>query len=218
MRRSRVPIAEKRATGSKTKHNLSQRKVTTVGPSIGNTRSSKKNMAKQGAEGKQTEPAIEIDLETPDHSVDEMEKKTTESTPMPNAEEQNQKTMEFSPLDTMEDTTGNTPETVKDESQVRRTSFTERIAMMVGIKSRDVVAEEPKAEKGKTFGAVSTITTEANQDDDQVKQGAASSNRVTPSHETTNPLDLGDLMAKNQIDKKLKHSEEDREVIKKELR
>ena len=223
MRRSRVPIAEKRATGSKTKHNLSQRKVTTVGPSItrknfpvsiGNTRSSKKNMAKQGAEGKQTEPAIEIDLETPDQSVDEMEKKTTELTPMPNAEEQNQKTMEFSPLDTMEDTTGNTPETVKDESHIKRTSFTERIAMMVGMKSRDVVAEEPKAEKGKTFGAVSTITTEANQDDDQVKQGAASSNRATPSHKTTNPLDLGNLMAKlDQIDKKLKHSEEDREVI-----
>ena len=33
---------------------------------------------------------------------------------------------------------------------------------MVGMKSRDVVAEEPKAEKGKTFGTVSTITTDAN--------------------------------------------------------
>ena len=80
---------------------------------------------------------------------------------MPNAEEQNQKSMEFSPIDTVEDTTGNTPETVKDESQVKRTSFTERIAMIVGMKSRDIVTEEPKAEKGKTFGTVSTITTEA---------------------------------------------------------
>ena len=119
----------------------------------------------------------------------------------------------------MEDTTGNTPETVKDESQAKRTSFTERIAMMVGMKSRDVVAEEPKAEKGKTFGTVSTITTEANQDDDQVKQGAAASNRETADHETTTLLELGDLMAKlDQIDKKLRHSEEDIEVIKKELR
>ena len=42
-----------------------------------------------------------------------MEKKTTESTPMPNAEEQKQKTMEFSPTDAVEDTTGNTPETIK---------------------------------------------------------------------------------------------------------
>ena len=224
MRRSRVPIAEKRATESKTKHNSSQRKVTTVGPritrkkfsvSMVNTRSSKDNKTKEGAEGKQTEPAIEIDLETPDQSVDEVQKKTTDSTPMPNAEEQNQKLMEFSPIDTVEDTTGNTPETVKDESQAKRTSFTERIAMMVGIKSRDVLAEEPNVEKGKTFGTVSTITKEANQEE----QGAAASNRATADHETTTPLELGDLMAKlDQIDKKLKHSEEDREVIKKELR
>ena len=189
MRRSRVPIAEKRATESKTKYYSSQRKMTSVGPritkknfseSMVNTSSTKENKTKEGAEGKQTEPAIEIDLETPDQSVAEVEKKTTESTPMPNAEEQNQKSIEFSPIDTVEDTTGNsnTPETVKDESQVKRTSFTERIAMMVGMKSRDIVTGEPKAEKGKTFGTVSTITTEANQDDDQVKQGAAANNMV----------------------------------------
>ena len=90
---------------------------------------------------------------------------------------------------------------------------------MVGMKSRDAVAEEPKAEKGKTFGTVSTITTEANQDDDQVKQGAATSNRATPNHGITTPLELGDLMAKlDQIDRKLKDSKEDRETIKKQLR
>ena len=64
---------------------------------------------------------------------------------MPNAEEQNQKSMKFSPIDTGEDTTGSTPETVKDESQAKRTSFTERIAMLVGMKSRDVVAEESES-------------------------------------------------------------------------
>ena len=138
---------------------------------------------------------------------------------MPNAEEQHQKSMEFSQIDTVEDTTGNTPEAVKDESQVKRTSFTERIAMMVGMKSRDIVTGEPKAEKGKTFGTVSTITTEANQNDDQVKQGAAANNMANADHKTITSLELGDLMAKlDQIDKKLKHSEEDREVIKKELR
>ena len=46
--------------------------------------------------------------------------------------------------------------------QTKRTSFTERIAMMVGMKSRDIVEEEQKAEKGKTFGTISTRTTEAN--------------------------------------------------------
>ena len=89
---------------------------------------------------------------------------------------------------------------------------------MVGMKSRDIVTGEPKAEKGKKFGTVSTITTEANQDDDQVKQGAAN-NMAKADHESTTSLEPGDLMAKlDQIDKKLKHSEEDRDVIKKELR
>ena len=187
--------------------------------SMVNTLSSKENKTKEGAEGRQTKPAIEIDLETPDQSVDEVEKKTTESTPMPNADEENQKS-----IDTVEGTTGNKPETIKDESQANRTSFTERIAMMVGMKSRNVVAEEPKTERGKTFGTVhdnnvSTITTEADQDGDQVKQGAAASNRARADHETTTPLEMGDLMVKlDQIDKKLKHSEEDLDVIKKELR
>ena len=74
MRRSRVPIAEKRATESKTKHNSPQRKVITVGPritrkifsvSMVNTRSSKDNKIKEEvAQGKQTEPAIETDRNT----------------------------------------------------------------------------------------------------------------------------------------------------------
>ena len=225
MKRSRVPVAEKRATESKTKYNSSLRKMTSVGPrttkknfsvSMVNTRSNTENKTKEGAERKHAEPANEIDLETPDQSMDEVEKKTTESTPMPNAEEPNQKPMEFSPIDTLEDTTGNTPETVKDESRVK-TSFTERLAMMVGMKSRDIVTEEPKTEKGKTLGTVSTKTTVTDQD--QVKQGAAANSRATADHEATTSLELGDLMAKlDQIDKRLKHSEEDREVIKKELR
>ena len=172
MRHSRVPIAEKRVLESKTKHNSSQRKLKPLDQkvtrrnfsvSMVNTRSAKENKTRGSAEEGRTEPAIEIDLATPDQSVDEVEKKTTESTPMPNAEEQKQKSMEFSPIDTVDDTTGNTPETIKDESQAKITSFTERLAMMIGMKSRDVVEEEQKAaEKGKKFGTVSTITTEAN--------------------------------------------------------
>ena len=127
--------------------------------------------------------------------------------------------MEFLPIDTVEDTTGNTPETVKDESQAKRTSFTERLAMMVGMKSRDIVAEELKIEKGKIFGTVSTKMTDIDQNEDQVRPGATANNRAAVDHETTTSLDLGDLMAKlDQIYKRLKHSEEDREMIKKELR
>ena len=96
------------------------------------------------------EPTIEIDLETPDQSVDEVGKKTTESTPMPSAEEPNPKPLEFSPMNNVEDTTGNTHETVKDESQ-KRTSFTERLAMMVGMRSKDAAVEETKVEKSKNI-------------------------------------------------------------------
>ena len=67
-----------------------------------------------------TVPAIEIDRETPDQSVDEVKSKTTESTPMPNAEEEEKKTIEFSPIDTVEDTTSNTPEIIKDDSQTKK--------------------------------------------------------------------------------------------------
>ena len=228
MRRSRIPIAERRVIEANKNHNSSQRKVTPFDPritrkkfsvSMFNTRRAKENETKARAEGGLTEPAIEIGLETPDQSVDEVEKKTTESTPMPNAEEQKQKTMEFSPIDTVEDTTGNTPETIKDESQTKRTSFTERFANMVGMKSRDIVEDEPKAEKGKTFGTVSTITTEVNQGDDQVKHRATASHGALGDHEITTLLELRDLMANlDQIDKKLKCSEEDREVIRKEIR
>ena len=113
-----------------------------------NTRSNTESKTKEGMEERRAGPAIEIELETPDQSVDEMEKQTTELTPMPNAEEPHPKSMEFSPIDNMEDTTGNTPETVKDESQAKKKSFTERLAIMVGMKPRDAAAGEPKAEKG----------------------------------------------------------------------
>ena len=224
MRRSRVPIAERRVTGSKTNHYSSLRKATPSGQkltrknfsmSMVNTRSAKENKRKASAEEGQTEPAIEINLETPDQSVEEVKKKTTESTPMPNAEEQMKQMMEFSTIDTVEDTTSNTPESIKVESQKKRTSLTERMAMMVGMKPRDKKEVEPTAEKSKTFGTVSTITTEAIQNDKQVKHGATASQGVTADHETTTPLELGDLMAKlDQIDRKLKYSEEDREMIK----
>ena len=88
--------------------------------SMVSTRSSTENKAREGAKDKQVEPTIEIDLETPDQSVDEVEKKTTESTPMPHVEDQNPKTVEYSPTDALEDTTGNTRETANDDSQVKK--------------------------------------------------------------------------------------------------
>ena len=183
--------------------------------SLVNTRSANESKTKASAVKGRTVPAIEIDLETPNQSVDEVERKTTESTPMPNAEEQEKKTIEFSPIDTVEDTTNNTQETIKYHSQTIRRSFTKGIAMMVGMKPRDKEEVKPTAEKGKTFGTVSTITTEVIQNDEQRKYGATANRGATASHEKTASLELGDLMAKlAQIDKKLNCSEKDRRVLK----
>ena len=227
MRRSRVPVLKKRSSGSNTKYNSSLRGTTSRGPgktknnfsvSMVSTRSGTESKTREDTREKQVEPTIEIDLETPDQSVDELEIKTTESTPMPNAEEPNPKPIEFSPIDNMEVAIGNTEETVKEDSQVKKTSFTERLAMMVGIKTKENMTEEPKAERARTFGTVSTKTTEANPREEQNKAEATAEDRPTADHEEAN-IELGDLMAKlNQIDRKLKHSEEDREVIRKELR
>ena len=132
---------------------------------------------------------------------------------MPNAEEQEKKTIEFSPIEIVDDTTSNTPETIKDYSQTKRTSFTERIAAMVGMKPREKEEVIPTTEKSKLFGTVSPITTEAKQEEEQVTHGA------TANHEKTISFQLGDLMAKlEQIDKKLKYSEEDRQELKREIR
>ena len=79
--------------------------------------------------------------------MDETRKMATESTPMPNAEEPNQKPIEFSPIDDAEDAIGNTEETVKEDSQVKRTSFTEKLGIMFGIKTKENVTEEPKSRK-----------------------------------------------------------------------
>ena len=134
MRRSRVPVAEKRSTEAKTKYNSSLRRTTSMGPKITkksfsvnmvSTRSTTENKANEGTEEERVEPIIEIDLETPDQSVDETGKMATESTPMPNAEEPNPKPIEFSPIDNVEDAISNTEETVKEDSQVKKTSFTE---------------------------------------------------------------------------------------------
>ena len=63
-----------------------------------------------------------------------------------------------------------TLETIKDGSQTKRTSFTERLAAMVGMKPREKEEVVAVTEKSKTFGTVSMMTTETNQDKEQVIQ------------------------------------------------
>ena len=127
-----------------------------------NTRSVKEQKTKEKAMEEPNLPAREIDLERPDQSIDGVERKTTESTTMSNAEEQEKKTIELSPIDIVDDTTSNTPQTIKGDSKTKRTSFTERIAAMVGMKPREKEEVILTTEKSKTFGTVSAITAEAN--------------------------------------------------------
>ena len=96
---------------------------------------------------------------------------------MPNAEEQEKKTIEFSPIGIVDDTTSNTPETIKDDSQTKSSSFTERIAAMVGMEPREKEEVIPTTEKSESFGTLSAIKTEAKQDEEQVTHGVTANQR-----------------------------------------
>ena len=145
MKRKRVLITERKATGTKQNQTSSQRKATLSNPKVVKkiipvymvtTRSVREHKAKEKTVEEPTVPARETDPETPDQSIDGLKRKTTESTPVPIVEEQKKKTIEFSPIDIVDDTTSNTPEKIKDDSQTKRMSFTERIAAMVGMKPK----------------------------------------------------------------------------------
>ena len=169
--------------------------------SMVNTISVKGHKAKEKAVKEPTVPAREINHETPDQSIGGVERKTTESTPMPNAEEQENKTIKISPIDVVDGPTSNTPETIKEDSQSKRKSFRDWVVAMVAIKQKKKEEVKPTTEKFKTFGTASLITTEAKPEEDQVTHGATANQKRTFS------LELGDLMAKlEQIDKKLKYS------------
>ena len=144
-----------------------------------NTRSIKEHKAKEKPMEEPSVTAKKIDLETPDQSVDGVESKTTESTPMPKVEEQGKKKIEFVLLGNADETTNNTPATIKDDSQTKRTSIAESIAARVGTKPKEKEAVILTTEKGKTFGTVSAITTEAKQNEEQVTHGANQKSNFT---------------------------------------
>ena len=94
--------------------------------------------------------------------------------------------------------------------------------MMVGMKPREKDETATTTEKGKTIGTVSAVTTEDNRDYDHVNLVATASHvatievGTTTNQEKTPLLELSDLIAKlEKIDKQLKCSEEDRQLLKK---
>ena len=138
---------------------------------------------------------------------------------MPNVEEQEKKTIELSPIGNVDEITNNTPGTIKDDSQTKRTSFTEKIAAMVRKKANEKEEGIPAIEKSKMFGTVSAITAAAKQDKEQVTQEATANQDKQTMGTKTISLVLGNLMSKlEQIDKKLKCTEEHPQELKKEVR
>ncbi|XP_063720287.1 uncharacterized protein LOC134846821 [Symsagittifera roscoffensis] len=87
---------------------------------------------------------------------------------------------------------------------------------MVGMKPR-VEQATTANEKSKPFETVSTITTETRKEMGEASQVAAVSPDERTKKTRTTSVELGELMTKlNEIDKKLKCSEEDRQELKKE--
>ena len=134
-----------------------------------NTRSTKEQKTKEKLPEEPDVQVKEIDVETPHHSIDVAEQKTTESTPMPNVKKQGTKIIEFSPIGNGDEITNNTPETIKDDSETKKTSFTERLAALVRMKPREKGEVVAATEESKTFGTVSRIT---NQDKEQITRNS----------------------------------------------
>ena len=90
---------------------------------------------------------------------------------------------------------------------------------MVGTKPREKEEITAVTEKIKTFGTVSTITTETRKDKEETMQEETASEDKRADGTKTSSVEMGDLMTKlNGIDKNLKCSEEDRQELKKEIR
>ena len=64
---------------------------------------------------------------------------------------QETKSIEFSPIGNGKEITNNTPETIQDDSQTKRTSFTEKLTAMVGMKPREKEEVTKTTERGKSF-------------------------------------------------------------------
>ena len=91
MKKTRVSLTERKGTGPKQSHTSMQKKSTQTNPRIMrknisvnmvSKRSVKEQKVKQKTLEEQSVPANKTDLETPDQSIDGIERKITESTPM----------------------------------------------------------------------------------------------------------------------------------------
>ena len=158
MKKTRVSLMERKRIGLNQNQSSTQRKQTTTYPRVTrknisvnmvNTRSNKGQKNEEKFREEPIVPVKETDLETPDQSIHGAERKKTEWTLMPIVEEQGTKTIELSPTGNGDEITNNTPEMIKDYSQTKITSFTERFAARVGMKPREKEEEVTAATEKK---------------------------------------------------------------------
>ena len=135
---------------------------------------------------------------------------------MPNSEKEGAKTVGFSRIGNENEVTGSTPKTIKDDSQTMKTSFTERFAAIVELRSKDKEEAITGTDKSKIFGTLSAITTEAGK---QIAERTAAHSARPVIESKVPPVELGDLMLKlEQMVKELKSSEEERQEMRREVR
>ena len=138
-------------------------------------------------------PVTQFDVETREQSLDGVEKNDGNDT-----YRQGTKTVEFSPIVNGEEITNNTPETIQDDLQTKTTSFTEKLTAMVEMKPREKEEVRKTTERSKTFGKVSTITTEADQGKDHIMKGAGGDENGQATESKLLLVELEDLMSKRQ--------------------
>ena len=86
---------------------------------------------------------------------------------MPNTDVQEVKSIEFSPICNGNEITGNTPESIKDGSQSKRTSFTKRFAAMGGMRPKKKEKMITGAGESKTFRTIFAIIMEAGNEENK---------------------------------------------------
>ena len=138
-------------------------------------------------------PVTQFDVETREQSLDGVEKNDGIDT-----YRQGTKTIEFSPIVNGEEITNSTPETIQDDLQTKTTSFTEKLTAMVEMKPREKEEVRKTTERSKTFGKVSTITTEADQGKDHIMKGAGGDENGQATESKLLLVELEDLMSKRQ--------------------
>ena len=111
---------------------------------------------------------------------------------------QETKTIEFSTMGNGEEITKNTPKTIQDDSQTKRTSFTEKLTAMVGMNPREKEEVTKTTERGKTFGNLPQKRQKLTREKDHIMKRAGGHKNRQAEESKLPQVELEDLMSKGQ--------------------